>query len=223
MKMKIYIATGNFDKKREMAELLPEHTVVTPKDEGIGFNPEETGESFYENSLIKARSLWELVHSPVIADDSGLCVDALGGAPGIYSSRYAGPAFMQGRPDDKKIAQAEQNKFLIEQLNAALAAGLDEEAFRRKGLFAQGPRSAHYTCAMVLYLGHDRLLVAQETMEGCIVPTVEAQRGTGGFGYDPLFYLPAYGKTVAELSGEEKNKISHRGKAERIIKNLFFF
>ena len=222
MTMKIYIATGNLDKKREMAEILQGHTVVTPKDEGIAFNPEETGTTFYENSLIKARALWELVHCPVIADDSGLCVDALGGAPGIYSSRYAGPSFMKGTPDGRKIAQEEQNRLLISQLNDVLAAGIDEEAYRRQGLCAHGPRSAHYTCSMVLYLGHDRLLVAQETMEGSIVSSAEEQRGGGGFGYDPLFFLPDYGKTVAELSDEEKNKISHRGKAARIIKKLFF-
>ena len=87
--MKIYLATGNLNKKREVSELFPEHTIVIPKDEGIDFDPEETGSTFYENSLIKAKALWEIVRSPVLADDSGICADALNGAPGIYSSRYA--------------------------------------------------------------------------------------------------------------------------------------
>ena len=93
---------------------------MTPADEGIDFNPEETGSTFYENSLIKAKALYEIVKSPVIADDSGICVDALNGAPGIYSSRYAGPDFMKGKPDGSKISQEEQNVFLINQLNNTL-------------------------------------------------------------------------------------------------------
>ena len=82
--MKIYLATGNKNKKKEMCELLPEHTILIPSDEGIDFDPDETGTTFYENSLIKARTLYDIVHCPVIADDSGICVDALGGAPGIF-------------------------------------------------------------------------------------------------------------------------------------------
>ena len=121
--MKIYLATGNKNKKREMCELLPEHTILIPSDEGIDFAPEETGTTFYENSLIKAQNLYEIVHCPVIADDSGICVDALGGAPGIYSSRYAGPDFMHGKPDGQKISQEEQNIFLIKQVNDAIKSG----------------------------------------------------------------------------------------------------
>ena len=86
-----------------MCELLSEHTILIPSDEGIDFDPDETGTTFYENSLIKARTLYDIVHCPVIADDSGICVDALGGAPGIFSSRYAGPDFMHGKPDGTKI------------------------------------------------------------------------------------------------------------------------
>ncbi|MCK9169337.1 MAG: non-canonical purine NTP pyrophosphatase [Treponema sp.] len=209
--MKIYLATGNKNKKREMAQILENHTIVIPSDEGICFNPVENGTTFYENSLIKARALYELVHCPVIADDSGICVSALGGAPGIYSARYAGPSFPQGKPDGSKIPQSEQNKFLVEQLNDALTKGTDSSAF------PNGPRSAHYTCAMVLYLGGDRLYVAEETMEGTIVPSLEDAAGTGGFGYDPLFFLPQYGKTAAQLSADEKNAVSHRGKATRAI------
>jgi XTP/dITP diphosphohydrolase len=212
--MKIYLATGNKNKKREMAQILEKHTVVIPSDEGINFDPVENGVTFYENSLIKARALYELVRCPVIADDSGICVDALGGAPGIYSARYGGPSFPHGKPDGKRISQGEQNKFLVEQLNDALAKGVDSSHF------SNGPRSAHYTCAMVLYLGADRLYVAEETMEGLLVPAPEDAAGTGGFGYDPLFFLPQYGRTAAELSDEEKNAVSHRGKAARVIQQI---
>ena len=206
--MKIYLATGNLNKKREVQELFPEHTVVIPKDEGIAFDPEETGTTFYENSLIKAKALWDMVHCPVLADDSGICVDALDGAPGIYSSRYAGPDFMKGKPDGTKISQDEQNNFIVQQTSDAIKAGY------------AGGRKAHYTCAMVLYMGPDRLFVCQETMEGEIIDDISNARGTGGFGYDPLFYLPEFGKTAAELTADEKNAISHRGKARRLLKKL---
>lgn len=206
--MKIYLATGNLNKKREVQELFPEHTVVIPKDEGIAFDPEETGTTFYENSLIKAKALWDMVHCPVLADDSGICVDALDGTPGIYSSRYAGPDFMKGKPDGTKISQDEQNNFIVQQTSDAIKAGY------------AGGRKAHYTCAMVLYMGPDRLFVCQETMEGEIIDDISNARGTGGFGYDPLFYLPEFGKTAAELTADEKNAISHRGKASRLLKKL---
>lgn len=216
--MKIFLATGNMNKKREMQEIFPEHTIVTPKDEGIAFDPEETGTTFYENSLIKARTLYNLVHCPVISDDSGICVDVLGGAPGIYSARYAGPEFMKGRPDGTKIPQAQQNEFIIQQTNDALAKGIDTSP--KDGRFPNGPRSARYVCAMVLYLGPERFVVAQETMEGTIIENSKDQAGDGGFGYDPLFFLPQYGKTSAQITADEKNAISHRGKAARIIQSV---
>lgn len=197
-----------------MAEIFPAHRIVTPADEGIEFDPDETGATFYENSVIKAAALYKIVRSPVIADDSGICVDALGGAPGIYSARYAGPDFPHGKPDGGRIPQCEQNRLLIGQLNAALAAGTAAADF------PNGPRSAHYVCAMVLYLGADRLYVAQETMEGRLVSRIEDAAGTGGFGYDPLFFLPEYGRTAAELSPEEKNRISHRGKAAKSLARI---
>lgn len=213
--MKIYLATGNKNKKREMSQILPQHTIVTPSDEGIDFNPIENGKTFYENSIIKAKTLYEIVHCPVIADDSGICVDALGGIPGIFSARYGGPEFPQGKPDGSKTPQEEQNKFLIESLNSALTGGKIETSG-----FKNGPRSAHYTCAMVLYLGADRVFVAQDTMEGTIVNSIDEAAGSGGFGYDPIFFLPQYGKTSAQISAEEKNTISHRGKATRALIQL---
>lgn len=218
--MKIYLATGNINKKREMAEIFPEHTIVIPKDEGIDFDPDETGTTFYENSMIKARTLWNIVHCPVVADDSGICADALGGAPGVWSSRYAGPQFMKGRPDGRKITQAEQNAFLIEQVNEAVAAGVDTAAKKEEGFFPNGERSCRYVCAMVLYLGPSRFYIAQETMEGTLVSNIDDAAGTGGFGYDPLVFLPQYGKTAAQISAAEKNAISHRGKAARALRKV---
>ena len=211
--MKIYLATNNQHKKKEMCELLPEHTILTPADEGIDFNPEETGSTFYENSLIKAKALYEIVKSPVIADDSGICVDALNGAPGIYSSRYAGSDFMKGKPDGSKISQEEQNVFLINQLNNTL-----KNEKLPSASYLHGERSCHYTCAMVLYCGSDRLFVAQETFEGILIKDITEQAGNGGFGYDPIVFLPEYQKTVAQISADEKNAISHRGKAVKALK-----
>ena len=203
-KKRLYLASGNKHKQAEMQQILPGYEIRIPSDDGIDFNPIENGSSFYENSLIKAQALWNLVHEIVIADDSGLCVDALDGMPGIFTSRYAGPAFMRGKPDGSKITQAEQNKLLIEQLNSTGSKN----------------RNCHYTCAMVLLFNPDRFFVAQETFEGTLIDSIEKQAGTGGFGYDPIVFLPQYGKTVAEISAEEKNKISHRGKAVRAIAKI---
>lgn len=213
--MKIYLATGNKNKKKEMIQLLPEHEIVIPSDEGIDFDPDETGVTFYENSLIKAKALYDIVHCPVIADDSGICVDALNGAPGIYSSRYAGPDFMKGKPDGTKISQEDQNIFIIKQTNDAISSGKLPE-----GAYLNGLRSCHYTCAMVLYLGTDRLYVAQETFEGTLIEKIEDQAGDGGFGYDPIVFLPEFNKTIAQLTSDEKNAISHRGKAVKQIQNI---
>ena len=212
--MKIYLASGNLNKKREMEEIFKEHTIVIPKDEGINFDPEETGTDFYQNSMIKAKALWDIVHCPVIADDSGICVDALNGVPGVWSSRYAGPDFHKGKPDGSKISQEEQNKFLIEELNEALKKGVDST------YFPNGPRSAHYSCSMVLMLNPSRFFIAQETMEGTIIEDIKDARGQYGFGYDPIFFLPQYGKTDAEILPEQKNAISHRGKACKIISDI---
>ncbi len=217
--MKIYLATGNLNKKREISQVLPNFEVVIPKEMGIDFDPEETGTDFYQNSLIKALALWEEVRkidknpAAIMADDSGICVDALNGAPGVWSARYAGPDFMKGRPDGQKISQEEQNKYLIEQTTAALASGQPKNGF----LFQNGPRSCHYSCSMVLLLNPSRFFVAQETMEGTVIDRIEDARGSGGFGYDPIIYLPQFQKTVAELSADKKNAVSHRGKATRGI------
>ena len=199
--MRLFLASRNRHKQKEMQEIFPEYEILIPADAGIDFDPDETGTTFYENSLIKARALWNLVHEPVIADDSGICVRALKNAPGIYSARYAGPDYMQGKPDGSKISQEEQNRFLIQQLNDTGASD----------------RSCFYACAMVLLLNDEKFFVAQETFEGQLIDDISKQAGNGGFGYDPIVYLPEYKKTIAEISADEKNAISHRGKAARAI------
>lgn len=208
--MKIYFASGNLHKKQEMQALFPEFQLVIPSEEGIDFDPEETGTTFLENSLIKAQDLWNKVRQPVLADDSGICVDILKGIPGIYSARYGGKDFPQGRQDGTKPSQDEQNQFLIQQTDEAI-----------KELVAQGKavpenlRSCRYVCAMVLYLGPQRFYSAQETMEGSLIQSLDLSRGTGGFGYDPIVILAGTDKTIAQLSSQEKNVLSHRGKAAR--------
>ena len=196
--MTVWLASGNIHKKKELAKILldamPETAAVElkiPADAGLAFGPEETGNTFLENALIKAVELYRLLGKgqPVIADDSGICVDALDGRPGIYSARYGG----------EKLSDAERNALLLEEMG-------------------DNPRrSSRFVCAMVLYCGSDRFFAAQETMEGELVLNTESARGTGGFGYDPILYIPELGRTVAELAEEEKNRLSHRGKAGRVI------
>jgi XTP/dITP diphosphohydrolase len=152
------------------------------------FDPEETATTFYGNALIKARTLFELMGEPVIADDSGICVDALNGEPGVYSARY-------GATNGIELSAEDRNKLLLS---------------RMKGI---PDRTARFVCNMVLYYGPDRFVSVQETLEGSIVS--ESGSGSGGFGYDPVLYLPEYGKTVAELSDDQKDLVSHRGKAAR--------
>lgn len=197
--MKIYLATGNKHKKKEMAEICVGHEIVIPSDEGIAFDPIENGVSFFENSLIKAKDLWEKVKEPVLADDSGICVEILGGMPGIFSARF-------GRENNPNITSTEQNALLLKTVNA-LPNNTEK-------------RNCHYVCSMVLYLGPDRFYAVQETLEGVLVLTMDDSCGAGGFGYDPIVYLPNLGKTVAELSESEKNAISHRGKAAKALLKL---
>jgi XTP/dITP diphosphohydrolase len=190
--MTIWFATGNPHKGEELAAILKGHRILLPASGEIAFEPEETGAAFLENAFLKARALYQQVSAPVIADDSGLCVDALGGRPGILSARYGGG-------EGRNLDAGERNALLLEEL-------------------ALSPqRSARFVCAMVLLLSEDRFFAVQETLEGEII---RESRGSGGFGYDPIFYLPERGCTVAELSEDEKNRISHRGKAGHCIAGL---
>ncbi|MDR2393406.1 MAG: RdgB/HAM1 family non-canonical purine NTP pyrophosphatase [Treponema sp.] len=191
--MTLWFASGNTHKKTELAALLSGHTIKIPSEgEILDFNPPETGKTFLDNAFIKAQALYHILKEPVIADDSGLCVDALEGRPGIYSSRYGARA-------GNTLSASERNALLLQAL-------------------ADKPqRSARFVCAMVVLLSRDRFVAVQETLEGEIL---REARGRGGFGYDPVFYIPRLGRTVAELTEEEKNRISHRGKAARHLAAL---
>jgi XTP/dITP diphosphohydrolase len=215
--MTIWFASGNVHKKQELAAILGDHVscphdLRIPADAGLEFDPAETGATFYENALLKARALYSLLEQrrpplyksgdPIVADDSGICVDALDGRPGIYSARYAGPSLETSaspRLCEKKLESNERNALLL-------------------GEIGDNPlRTARFVCAMALFFSHDRFFVAQETLEGEIVSGPQAARGAGGFGYDPILYIPGMGRTVAELSEDEKNAISHRAKAGKIV------
>jgi len=199
--MKIWFATNNAHKKAELEAIL-DTSLKIPSDEGLDFDPEETGTTFCENALLKARELKKILKDdgPVIADDSGLCVDALGGRPGIFSARY-------GEDGGRKLSYNDKNLLLLDELKDC------------------AQRSARFVCAMVLLFENDRFFIVQETLEGEIVKGRESLRGEGGFGYDPVFLIPSLGRTLAELSAEEKNSLSHRGKAgkhiAKILKNNF--
>ena len=190
---RLVVATANPGKLREFRSLLaglPFH--LTSLGELQLPSPEETGSSFLANATLKARHAAALSGSAALADDSGLEVDALGGAPGIHSARYAGP-----QADD-----AANNLKLV-----AALAGLPAEQ-----------RRARYRCALVFVESADApALTAHGAWEGVIL---DAPRGTAGFGYDPYFWLPEFNKTVAELDPTEKNRRSHRGAAARALREL---
>ncbi|TWI78032.1 XTP/dITP diphosphohydrolase [Treponema putidum] len=156
------------------------------------FDPEETGSTFFENSMIKAKALYDIVKAPVLADDSGLCVDFLNGAPGVHSARYGS----------------------IEGEHVSAEAGIIKVLNELKGV---KKRSAFFACCIVFLLNENRFYSVQEICEGTIS---EAPSGAGGFGYDPIFFVEKLGKTFAELTSEEKNSISHRGKALVSISKL---
>lgn len=190
--MKIFFASGNAHKREEMARIFQNHEIRIPKDDGIDFDPEETADTFFGNALIKAEALWRIVRAPVLSDDSGICVDALGGEPGVKSARY-------GSENGVNLDSRERNALLVS---------------RMKG---QENRTCRFVCNLVLYLGPDRFWSVQETLEGELITE---ERGTGGFGYDPVVFVPEWGKTVAELSPEDKDRLSHRGKAGKRISAL---
>ena len=187
--MRVVLATGNRGKLEELRAMLePLAIEVVPQSEFTRTAVPETGLTFVENAIIKARYAAELAQMPAIADDSGLEVDALQGAPGIYSARYAG-----------EHASDEDN---LRKLLAALDGRPASE------------RSGRYCCALVyMRWAHDPFpLISQASWEGRIAT---APRGSGGFGYDPIFELPSRHITVAELGAAEKNQLSHRGQALR--------
>lgn len=180
--MTVVVATGNPGKAREFARLLEGFHVKTPEECGVVSEPEETGDTFLENALIKARAVCAETGIPAIADDSGLCVDALNGVPGVRSARFAEP----GRR------------------KAVLLGNMREKENRK----------ARFVTAVALVYPDGREVTAEGVCEGEIA--LEA-RGENGFGYDPVFFLPEMGRTMAELTDEEKNAVSHRGKAIRAL------
>lgn len=190
---KIILASNNAGKIKEVKAILSDMDIelVSMKEAGIELDVEENGTTFEENALIKARAVYALTGNITIADDSGLEVDYLGGEPGVYSARYMG----------HDTSYDVKNQAIIDRLAEAKGA----------------ERSARFVAAIAAVLEDGTELVTRQTMEGEIAYT---PAGENGFGYDPILYLPQYDKTSAQLSPEEKNFISHRGKALDKMKQM---
>ncbi len=190
--MKIICATSNKDKLREIREIFSDFDceIVSMKEAGVSIDVEETGDTFLENAYIKAKAVWDITGGVVFSDDSGLEVDYLNKAPGVYSARFMGT----------DTSYEIKNKKIIQLL---------EEAKGRE-------RSARYKAAICCILEDGSVIEIEESMEGEIA---HSPSGSEGFGYDPIFYVKEFSKTAAQLSREEKNKISHRGKALRVLKD----
>lgn len=193
---RILFATGNEGKMREIRSILADTgaEVLSMKEAGVSVEIVEDGTTFEENALIKARAVaaaWKEPESVVLADDSGLVIDALNGEPGIFSARYMG----------ENTSYDEKNINLIGRLE-----GVPNEK-----------RAARFVCAIAAVLPDGREFTVRDAIEGRIG---YEQRGEGGFGYDPIFYVPEFGKTTAEMTAEEKNRVSHRGKALEHMKEV---
>ncbi|MGM9619665.1 MAG: XTP/dITP diphosphatase [Oscillospiraceae bacterium] len=184
--MKFVLASQNRGKLAEMEEILSRLgvEVVLQSDLGLSVEVEETGTTFMENARLKAVAVMQASGLPAIADDSGLCVDALGGGPGVYSARYGGG----------DLTDAEKVQLLLSNMRGA------------------STRAAHFASAIVCAFPDGNELTAEGRVDGSIA---YAPVGEGGFGYDPVFFYPAAGKTFAQLSREEKAQVSHRGNALR--------
>lgn len=195
----VVIATRNKGKVKEFAALFEQKGIAVKSLDDFAGLPEivEDGATFADNALIKARTIASALNIPVLADDSGLCVDKLDGAPGVFSARYAGPG----------ATDKDNNRKLLAELSKIAAGSGDAD---QKTL-----SPAQFVCALSLVdADGDTIAAVEASCAGEILP---APRGAGGFGYDPLFYIPELGKTMAELTVEEKNRFSHRGKAIRMI------
>ena len=182
--MKYVLATHNPGKLKEMGALLARFggEVVSPKDLGLTVDVEETGTTFAENAMLKAKAICAAAQLPAIADDSGLCVDALNGGPGVYSARYGGEGL-----DDR-------GRYMLLLNN----------------MRGQTTRAAHFACAIACAFPNGDTLTAEGRCDGTIA---FAPMGEGGFGYDPVFFVPEKAKTFGQLTAEEKSAISHRGRA----------
>ena len=186
--MKLVLASKNEKKLREMDEILSSLgiEVISEAQAGVDVEVEETGTTFEENSLLKAKAVMEASGLSAIADDSGLCVDALGGAPGVYSARYGGP----------ELDDTGRYRLLLENMKGQ-------------------PRGARFVSVITCCFPNGDVLTARGECHGTIA---FAPMGEGGFGYDPVFFLPKLKKTFAQLTPEEKNAISHRGLALRAFR-----
>ena len=182
--MKYVLATHNTGKLKEMGAILARFgvEVVSPKDLGLTVDVEETGTTFAENAMLKAKAICAAAQLPAIADDSGLCVDALNGGPGVYSARYGGEGL-----DDR-------GRYMLLLNN----------------MRGQTTRAAHFACAIACAFPNGDTLTAEGRCDGTIA---FAPMGEGGFGYDPVFFVPEKAKTFGQLTAEEKSAISHRGRA----------
>ena len=192
---RIVVASGNAGKLAEFNRLLGEAGIEFIAQGQLGVEDiEETGLTFVENALLKARHAARVTGLPALADDSGLCVDALDGAPGLYSARYAGEPSDAARNIDK----------LLQALDGV----------------PESQRGAHFHCTLVLlrHAEDPRPLIAQGEWHGRVLG---ARRGAGGFGYDPLFLDPETGKTAAEMQPAIKHRISHRGQALTVLREKF--
>ncbi len=190
---RLLIATHNRDKMREFREIFAHLPVelLSLDDARVEFEADETGSTFEENAILKARAYCASTGLLTLADDSGLEIDALGGEPGVMSSRFAG---QDATPD-------ERNQILLKRLQRVPAAR----------------RSARYRCVIAIAQPDAPILTVEGACEGEIAL---APRGGGGFGYDPIFFLPDYGRTMAELPSEVKHRLSHRGRAARKAEQL---
>lgn len=192
---RLLIATTNAHKVDEFRALLADvpFTLVGLRELGVTQDVEETGATFEENAILKARAYAEMTGLPTLADDSGIEIDALDGGPGVYSARWAGA----------DVTYDVRNRMLVERL-----AGLPD-----------AQRGARYRCAIAIALPPPRGLVGvvHGIFEGIVA---QEPAGTGGFGYDPIFYVPAQGRTVGQMTAEEKHQISHRALAARAARPL---
>ena len=191
MAKRIVFATGNAGKVKEIRMIMEDvgMEVISMKEAGISVDIEEDGSTYEQNALLKARAVAAYTDDIVMADDSGLEIDYLNKEPGVFSARYMG----------EDTSYHIKNNNLIERLS-----GVPEEQ-----------RTARFVCAIAAVLPDGKELTTRATIEGSIG---YEEKGENGFGYDPIFYVPEFGKTTAELSEEEKNQISHRGKALQLMK-----
>lgn len=187
----IIFATGNAGKMREIREIMADTgaEILSMKEAGLTADIEENGSTFEENAIIKAKAIAALTDDIVLADDSGLEVDYLNKEPGVYSARYLG----------EDTSYEIKNQAILDRL-----AGVPKEK-----------RTARFVCAIAAVMPDGEVLVTRETIEGYIG---DKPAGNGGFGYDPIFYVDEYGCSTAELTEEQKNEVSHRGKALRAMK-----